>query len=258
MKTLLGFVIFCWVSASVFAQTRADDRFLSKKVELMLPLGDKINEPIGAAESVREGPFARTRGIVYALLAGWERGDYTAYQPEHLTQEIYFIELKKEMKKRAEDFDENDAQVISQPKLNGVNKKYADALPQVDNTNYKKLFFPLNAALKIIGDEIFDKNTSSDRFVIQYIELYYIDPAGILPDKPVAAFKYKDIENVLAHTQWTNRFNEAEHRTLKQIFELRLYSAYLISVSDVNMATLDESRERIDQIRETEHHLWEH
>lgn len=270
MKTLFGFAILCLVSASVFAQPRADDRFLAKKVELLLPLSDKINEPMASAESqlylpsenVRKGHFVHTRGLVNALLAGFEQGDYPAYQPENLRKEICFAELKYELKKRADDFNENDdknspnaAQAITQP---GISKKCGDALPQPDNTNYKALFFPLNAAVKIIGDEIFDKNTSNARFIIQYIELYYIDPAGVLPDKPVAAFKYDEIKYVLDHTQWTNRFNDAEHRTLKEIFELRLYSAYLTNVSDVPMMTLDESRLRIEQIREMEHHLWEY
>lgn len=280
MKTLFGFAILCLVSASVFAQPRTDNHFLAKKVEIMLPLGDKINEPMASAESqlylpsenVHEGNFANTRGVVYALLAGLERGDYVGYQPDNLKKEQSFMALKQDLQARAADFKANAAEPVDSwedcdcEETDGPNDDFNEDFtlenevstePNLANAGNKELFFPLGTAVKIIGNEIFDKNTASARFVPEYVELYYIDPAGVLRDKPVVAFKYDDIKYALDATQWKNRFNDAEHRSLKEIFELRLYSGYFISVSDVNMASLDESAKRADQIRENEHHLWE-
>ena len=292
----LAMAVFTLASLQVSAQTelpdfpynlphkpRIDDHFWRRKVHYRLDLKEKINDPMMKAESqlylpsegVHEGNFANTRGIVYALLAGHERGDYEGYNPDSLEVARTFMEVKNMMKSlqategsgaadgagkeateelsdEGDDFgDDFGGDEDATASVSG------DALPSGEGDDYKKLFLPLTFVLDIVENRIFDKNKSDMYYDIQYIRLHYIDPAGQLRDRPVVAYKYEHVKDVLNSTQWKNRFNDSEYRSLQEIFELRLFNGYNIEISGINMQTIDEGDKRNQQMLEFEHHLWE-
>ncbi len=57
-------------------------------------------------------------------------------------------------------------------------------------------------------------------------------------DIPVATFSYKElVENVFRdnpNATWMNPYNDSEHRNLEKAFEMRLFSSYIIKVSNLN------------------------
>lgn len=111
-------------------------------------------------------------------------------------------------------------------------------------------------ALEFIEDRIFDKNRSDMIYDIQFLRLVWVDPGETLPDKNFVCFRYADVLETLEDTQWKNKFNDAEYRNMREIFELRLFSSYIINVSGRGVRTLAESDFRRNQLVEFEHHLW--
>jgi hypothetical protein len=62
--------------------------------------------------------------------------------------------------------------------------------------------------------------------------------------------------DVMDDTQWRNRANDAEDRSVREIIELRRFSSYVARVSGDEPKTLIESELRRQQMIEFEHHLW--
>ncbi|MEM7040061.1 MAG: hypothetical protein AAF570_24025, partial [Bacteroidota bacterium] len=71
-----------------------------------------------------------------------------------------------------------------------------------------------------------------------------------------AVTKYEDALDVLDKTRWTNRHNEAEHRSVRDIFDQRLFNNYVSSISGRGIRTLEESDFRSNQMLQYEHNLW--
>ena len=115
---------------------------------------------------------------------------------------------------------------------------------------------PLESCIELIGNRIFDKNRSTEINDIKYIRLVWVDPGETLPDKNFVCFKYSDIVETLEQTRWANRFNDAEDRNLREIFEQRIFNEYVINVSGQGVRTLPEAQHRANQLLEFEHHLW--
>lgn len=121
----------------------------------------------------------------------------------------------------------------------------------------EELMTGMTTVIEVLEDRVFDKNKSDMYYDIHYIRLIWIDPLGQLPEKPIIAFKYDEVEDVLNDTQWKNFYNDAEYRSLKEIFELRLFHSFFVDVSGNPMVTLEEAEKRRQQMIEFEHHLWE-
>ncbi len=109
---------------------------------------------------------------------------------------------------------------------------------------------------RFIEDRIFDKNKSDMYYDIQYFCLVRVDPKGALPDEDAVCFRYKDVMDVMDDTQWRNRANDAEDRSVREIVELRRFSSYVTIVSGDVVNTLNQAELRRQQMIEFEHHLW--
>jgi len=149
-----------------------------------------------------------------------------------------------------------------------------DAEPAAPVANY---FFPQDLyQMEIKEDLIFDKQRS----VLYYdiISFTFKIPADH-PDNikgievPIASFSYKElVEKVFPNNPdavWYNPMNDSEHHNLADAFELRLFSSYIIKVSNPNNEYLTDtyggdprtgimaSQWKAFELLEYEHNLWE-
>ncbi len=115
---------------------------------------------------------------------------------------------------------------------------------------------PFEMVIQFVEDRIFDKNRSDMVYDIQYIEIIWVDPYGRLPERRLCTFAYDDVIPVLEKTQWKNRFNDAQYRSMREVFEMRLFHSYIIDISGVGIQSLAEAEYRRQQLVEFEHHLW--
>jgi gliding motility associated protien GldN len=122
-------------------------------------------------------------------------------------------------------------------------------------------------------DYIFDKQRSRAYFDIQCITMMIpseFNPKGI--EEPIGTFKFKDLVEVFKKDPraiWFNPNNDSEHRSLVDAFDLRIFSSYIIKVSNPRDEYLvdiySESQKqgimasywKASDLMEYEHNLWE-
>lgn len=130
--------------------------------------------------------------------------------------------------------------------------------------------------LEIKEDQIFDKQRSRMYYDILAITMkvpsdHPLNIKGI--EIPVGSFSYKElVEKVFKNNPnaiWYNPYNDAEHKSLSDAFELRLFSSYIIKVSNpsddylVDIYGGDQwtgilaSQWKSFELLEYEHNLWE-
>lgn len=130
------------------------------------------------------------------------------------------------------------------------------------------------SVLEITEDMIFDRKRSTLVWDIQAIKLV-LPPerfeTGLQRD--VGVFKYKDLEKLFRSMPqtaiWFNPQNNAEHRNLAEAFELRLFSARIVKISNPKddyladvynqfpKAGIIASQKAEQDLMEIEHNLWE-
>ena len=83
--------------------------------------------------------------------------------------------------------------------------------------------------------------------------------------KPIATYDFKDIIKIFKNDPnaiWYNPKNDSEHRSLEEAFELRLFSSYIIKVSNPQDELLSDiyktQQEGIIQAQEKEYELLEY
>lgn len=269
---------------------RVDDHFWRKKVVLTIDLREKLNRPI---ESGQEGyqlytnystdpitdksPYSNREGMIVALLKGYKDGKFVGYNPRNLSQQVSFEEFDAKSRRieaggeameagaeegmgGEDDFggDEFGGDEFGGDDLGGG----IDAAPTAEGaaTPSAERGFPYlkyyRTKVQLIEDRIFDKNRSDMYYDIQYLCLIRVDPKGALPDESAVCFRYKDVMDVLDDTQWRNRANDAEDRSIREIIELRRFYGYVTIVSGEESRTLNEAELRRQQMVEFEHHLW--
>ncbi|MFM2375307.1 MAG: hypothetical protein RLZZ165_404 [Bacteroidota bacterium] len=257
---------------------RVDDHYWRRKVVNRLDLSEKINQPLTFSESPAlygNPTYGETRGIVVALINGLKSGKYLAYHPDSLNKSLTYEDVVKiaqqiEGDGGGESFDEEDSGFddfeggdefgVDQTGDNlGDSGTEGDSDPNTGVGAATEGDFSIAAyesVLEFIEDRIFDKNRSDMVYDIQYLRLVWVDPGETLPDKNFVCFRYADVLETLEDTQWKNKFNDAEYRNMREIFEMRLFSSYILDVSGRGVKTLEESDYRRNQLVEFEHHLW--
>lgn len=122
-------------------------------------------------------------------------------------------------------------------------------------------------------DIIFDKKRSRMYYDILAVTLFIPakrNPRGF--NQPVATVKFKDLVELFKKDNraiWFNRENDSEHRNFADAFELRLFSSYIVKVSNPNDELIVDTyggdpkagrygSEKIsNDLMEYEHNLWE-
>lgn len=260
---------------------RKDDHFWRRKVINRIDLTEKINEPLTYAElpGIYGSPdFGETNGIIVALVNGLKSGKYLAYHPDSLNKSLTYEDVVKiaqqiegtgdndddwgESDEGFDDFDAGDEfggdEWGSEFDEFGGDDMEGDSDPFAGGDESDSDFEVSNfeSVLEFIEDHIFDKNRSDMVYDIQYLRLVWVDPGETLPDKLFVCFKYSDILETLEDCQWKNKFNDAEYRNMREIFELRLFHSYILNVSGRGVRKLSEADFRRNQLVEFEHHLW--
>jgi len=283
------FAILGGMMADVVAQIpgarippRLDDHFWRRKVVNRIDLTEKINEPLTYSESpgLYSNPgFGETNGVIVALVNGLKSGKYLAYHPDSLNKSLTYDDVVgiaqqiegtddggDDWDTGDEGFDDFDAGGDFGgdewddfgddfgDDLEGDTDPFAAGASEDGEGDFSLAAY--ETVLEFIEDRIFDKNRSDMVYDIQYLRLVWVDPGETLPDKNFICFKYADVLETLEDTQWKNKFNDAEYRNMREIFELRLFHSYIINVSGRGVRTLEESDFRRNQLVEFEHHLW--
>ncbi|MES2732656.1 MAG: gliding motility protein GldN [Bacteroidota bacterium] len=134
-------------------------------------------------------------------------------------------------------------------------------------------FFPTELkTLELKEDIIFDKQRSRMYYDIQSLKIVIPGErfdTGL--DREVASFKYKDLAKLFRNDPkaiWFNSQNNKEHKNLADAFDLRLFHArivkisnpedqFLIDVYEGGRKGLIASEQLEEQLMEYEHNLWE-
>lgn len=127
--------------------------------------------------------------------------------------------------------------------------------------------------MEIKEDYIFDRQRSRMYYDMQCFTLKIPAEKNIKGiEIPIATFKYKDLIDIFKNDPraiWFNSQNDSEHRNLADAFDLRLFSSYLIKVSnpkdqylaDIYTGTAKQAilaaQWKANELMEYEHNLWE-
>lgn len=125
----------------------------------------------------------------------------------------------------------------------------------VQDEDTKGIIFEQISLIQLTEDRIFDKNHAKMFFDLQQIDFIYTFPDGS-PEQVEASYKWEDLVPVFEKAIWKNPFNDAEFRTIKEIFELRLFHGFIVEQSRVAPKDLIESEEIKQEQIEFEHNLW--
>ncbi|MEO0470147.1 MAG: hypothetical protein AAF206_11040 [Bacteroidota bacterium] len=269
------------LGTSAFAQfkTRQDDHFWRKRVVNRISMVEKINKPLVNHVShfySEGGQYPEQQGLVVSLINGVKAGQYTAYDPDNGIKPMSYQELVDRMNEFdqamgiEEEYDEEDTETSPRESEWGDDwevsssdeawaspfeeevSKASVAAPEPEVVDYG----PYEEVIHMVEDWVFDRTRSSMVYNIDFFEIIWVDPSGLLPEKVLARFKWDEVRTQLEKTQWKNRFNDAQVRSMAEVFELRLFNSILINVGGEPIRTLQEAERRRQELLEFEHHLW--
>ncbi len=294
MRKYLLVSFFCaLVCTEMMAQPppRIEDHFWKRKVVNRIDLNEKINAPLIKRESAfynDNSQFSEKEGLVMTLFHGLKEGRVVAYHPDSLENPLGWedvLQLIQEFEgsltggsdfddgfgadlDTGEDFDsfEGDGEDDwggedwgGDGGLEGEDFDDMSGDDPIADTGFGGGEFdpgPFENVIHFVEDRIFDKTRSDMVYDIQFVEIIWTDPGETLPEKRLCTFRYKEILPLLENAQWKNRFNDAEYKTLREVFELRLFNSFIINVSGEGISSLQEAEYRRQKLVEFEHHLW--
>ncbi|MFN6943903.1 MAG: gliding motility protein GldN [Cytophagaceae bacterium] len=236
------------------------DIMYKKSLIRAVDLREKQNKPI----------FSRNKEITKLIIEAVKEGTITAFRNDSL-------DLGGQL--TINEFLENIQIPSSAPELSPEEK---EIMLQMGDSSFLfsggiEYYFPNDLyQMEIKEDLIFDKQRSRMYYDIICITLFIPadHPANIKGIQlPIATFSYKDlVENLFKDNPnaiWYNPQNDAQHKNLADAFELRLFSSYIIRVSNPMNAYLVDiyggdqkkgimaSQWAAFDLLEYEHNLWE-
>lgn len=258
-----------------FIRPREEDHFWRTRVISRIDLSEKINSPLIDVQSPELYPNTstdRTSGIVAALFNGLKNGKYLAHDPDDLAKTLTFADVKAQYDQINSSIDivdpwETEEIDLIDPDIDmeefdlydleeeGDGLFEEDVLAAAPNPDEMDLS-AFESVLELIEDQIMDKNRSDMVHDIQYLRIVWVDPGETLPDKNFICLKYSDVVELLDNTLYSNKHNDAESRTAREVLDLRLFNSYVINVSGRGVRTMGESEYRRVQLNEFEHNLW--
>lgn len=274
-------LFFSFFIANAQYTIREDDHFFRRRVVNRISLDEKINRPLVHHESSyygEGGEFPEKDGLIVSLINGLKQGKYLAHDPEDWSKTMSYQELEDRMEEfdialRGEDnwgdegipYDEvEDDFLNSNERWSGeewpLEDEYGMSVQQETQESVQEPFVvdyePYEQVVHMVEDWIFDKGRSEMKQSIAFFEIIWVDPTGVLPEKVLARFDWKDVEDQLDQTQWKNRFNDGHTRSMKDIFVMRMFNGYMINVGGEPVVDLMEAERRRQKMVEFEHNLW--
>ncbi len=261
MKKASVLIVLLVFVGNVFSQEiHPSDKMWSKRVVRALDLREQQNQPL----------YAKGNELPKLLIEALKAGKLTAYTNDSLNKDN-LVSDEDFLASMAipSDFVEEDTSFMDVEDIESylVAKEEANS-----NTYFSRDLYQL----ELTEDIIFDKNHSVLEHKIIAITVFipadhYENIKGI--QLPVATFDYKEckdlFENETVNTVWFNRDNDSAHLNLADAFELRLFSSYLIKVSNPNdeyivdkfggdpTMGINGSQSEEMRLMELEHNLWE-
>jgi hypothetical protein len=219
-------------------KVREDDHFTRSLVVSRIDLDEKINQPIVQPTEASLYANASHQGLIDALMRGLKDGSFLAYHPENLQQSLSWEDVQiacesllgegmdNEWEELENNYDEgcdwcgdeeDEVEEIESDGYTAGSSIYGETTAGMTADGYfnDEIIAPMSTVVELIENRIFDKNRSDMVYDIQYIRLVWVDPGETLPDRNVICLRYEDVMATLEACQWTNRFNEAEHRNLR-------------------------------------------
>jgi gliding motility associated protien GldN len=243
------------------------DIMFKRTVWRRMDLNEKQNRPFFATNA--EITAFIIKSVKAGLLQPYTNDSLTTKMPLEKFQENMLVPTEKvglsEEEKKA-GFKQEDNSGWDTPAAGG--KTAAPAAAPVADEYFAKDF----TTLEIKEDIIFDKQRSRMYYDIQSLTIVLPpekNPNGL--EKPIATFKYKDLAKLFRNDPkaiWFNAQNNKEHKNLADAFDLRLFHARIIKISnpdDNYLADIYEggrkgliaSEQLEQQLMEFEHNLWE-
>lgn len=218
-------------------------------------LAEKQNKPLLGNPSAAGGQSLAGSGLVRALMTGLEQGKYPAYDPDKpgSTMSWLVVQARLAVLNRSEAALSPPAEGNDLAEYEGIEQPEVAAPTPV--TPATTDFSPCEHIFQFVADDLTDASGTPKRKV-RYLEIIWVDPANVLPERKVCAFRYEDVVKLLEQVEYTNPWNEAEVRTLREAFDLRLFNSFPIQVSGKPIQTLGESQQRSSQLIQYEHNLW--
>lgn len=262
MKTIIfmpAFLILFTGSLHAQKNIRESDQMYKKTVVRALDLRERQNEPL----------FSKNREITPHLIQAVKQGKLTPYASDSLGTKITAEQFLKKMIMPSEEVEITDTTTLQilYPET------WRDMLENPPAPQYylaRDLY-----QMEIKEEVIFDKQRSKMYYDIKAITIFIPadHPANLKGiQEVVASFHYKeatekvfkDNPNAIAY----NTQNDAQHKNLADAFELRLFSSYLVKVSNANDLFISDlyqdqqtgmmaSLWAAEELLEYEHHLWE-
>jgi gliding motility associated protien GldN len=253
------------------------DVMYQKTIVRAMDLREKQNKPM----------FSQNRWITKLIIEAVKRGDITPYTTDSLEEggKLTIDEFSKAMSIGGAVPTTMEVQDAVQNKINDGS---LDPATQDTTGTFDKTLAELIAAsgagefmprdlyqMEIKENIIFDKQRSRMYYDIHSVTIKI--PADHPDNKKgiemvVASFSFRDLlEKVFKDNPnaiWYNPQNDAQHKTLADAFELRLFSSYIIKVSNPSDAMLQDiygdpergimaSQWAAFELLEYEHNLWE-
>lgn len=234
------------------------DVMYQKTVTRALDLREKQNEPL----------FARNNEITALIINGVENGLVKAYVNDSLNQQLSLVDFSKKMQSPAVAALSTDTVDL----FLEYGENWREIVKMIQAEKYMSRDF---YQMEIKENVLFDKQQSKLVYDIQTITIYIpadhpLNTKGI--QIAVASFSYKELAEKLFKDNpkaiWYNVENDHENKNLADAFDLRLFSSYIIKVSNAQDKYLadiysDEQKGRMasnwsaEKLMEYEHNLWE-
>ena len=252
------------------------DVMYQKTLIRAIDLREKQNRPM----------FSQNKWITKLIIEAVKRGDITPYTTDSLEEggKLTIEEFTKAMSIGGAIPTPMEVQDAIQNKINDgsldvtgdTSGTYGKTLNEMVQASGAGEFSPRDLyQMEIKENIIFDKQRSRMYYDIHSITMKI--PADHPDNKKgiemaIASFSYKDlVEKVFKDNPnaiWYNPQNDAQHKSLADAFELRLFSSYIIKVSNPNDAMLQDiygdpqrgimaSQWAAFELLEYEHNLWE-
>ncbi|WNJ21185.1 hypothetical protein [Pontibacter sp. G13] len=291
LMAVFSFGICTILGTTAYAQLdiRQEDQFWRKRVVNRISLIEKINAPLIRHESNYYGDnqaYPEVEGMVVSLMHGLRDGKYLAFDPDDWEKQYDYAGLMERMSEfdqalmEYESYDEegpgDDLEGYSEDFESSDYEEFeeeTDEWTEVEGDEWDTEFDTVDEeavaeieedpdmaqyeeVIHVVEDWIFDKNRTKLEHVIDYFEIVWVDPSGTLPEKVLARFKWDDVRDQLDNTQWKNRYNDAEVRSVTEVFEMRIFHAYPINIGGEGIRTLQEAEFRRQELVQFEHELW--
>lgn len=249
---------------------------------LRLDLQDKRNSAL--AEGLlsdnyiaTDSPFRYQRGLSAALLQGYKDIRFMGYEPDTLNKPLLYKDFLVRTVKLIDtplppDADELDTMATDMEVQDDWDLTFSDEMPDIQDaadaqmTSSREtelsseqailMTMGYSVVIELLEDQIFDKNKSSYIYVPQYVRLVFVSNVNGIGAMPMVAFKYKDIEHLLANTHWRNKHNDAASMNIKDVIRLRIFSSLILNLSGETVYSLKQAERKRRQLLDFEHHLW--